>query len=826
MHSAEEPTAAPAAHGTPDALGEELEPERAVRLLSGSGYWTTRAEPAMGLRSMLLSDGASGVRGERWDDRDPSICPPAPVGMAATWDPDLVARLAGLLAEEARRKHVDIVLGPTLNLQRSPLAGRHFECFSEDPLLAGRMGVAYVRGLQDRGVAATAKHFVANDSETNRFSVDVRVDERTLREVYLAAFERVVVDGGVWAVMAAYNSVNGVTMTENPLLLDPLVREWGFDGVVVSDWYATRSAEPAVRAGLGLVMPGPDDAWHDEVVAAVQAGSIPREEVIGAARRLLRLAARVGAGPASAGPVPAAGPATAEDVSRTCREAATASMVLLHDDGAVLPLDRRRLGRVAVLGPNAADGLIQGGGTATVVPQYSVSPVEGLRYALGPDVEVLAAAGVHDDHLGTPLPAGRLTCPSCGEPGLAVRYLDEAGQEVRREHRFTGHLVWFGDDIVDGATVEVSARLEADAPGAWHIGFCGVGPCRLSVDGDTLIDEVVVPRTDSFASSFLDPPQRAVDRWMDAGEGVDVVLLHQLLPAQRMASLTFGVQRPRRPATDEFAVAVDLAGRADAVVLVVDSGRHRESEGFDRPSMRLPAGQDDLVRAVASVNPRTIVVVNAGAPVAMPWRDRVAAVLVAGFPGQEFGNALADVLLGASEPGGRLPTTWAARDEDVPVLSTRPVDGRLHYDEGVHVGYRAWLRAGTAPAYPFGHGLGYTSWSYLAIEAPSTLTADEDVAVRVRVRNTGGRPGREVVQVYLSRAGSAVERPAAWLAGFGLVHAGPGEEAVALVPVSARAFQHWSVREQGWVTEAGAFRVAAGRSVGDLRLGCDIRLAG
>ncbi len=798
--------------------------DRRIGLLSGAGFWTTRGEPVIGLRSMVLSDGPAGVRGEHWDERLPSVCLPAPVALAATWDEPLVHRVGGLLAAEARRRGVDVVLGPTVNLQRSPLAGRHFECFSEDPLLSGRIGASWVRGLQNHGVAAVAKHYVCNDSETNRFTVDVRVDERTLREVYLAPFERLVVDGGVWAVMAAYNSVNGMTMTESPLLGEPLLEEWRFDGVVVSDWLATRSAEAPVRAGLGLVMPGPQESWHATVAAAVQAGRIPEDVVLDRARRILRLAARVGALEGCERAVPTALQQTPEATAALVRETASASMVLLRNDADLLPLDRRALRRVAVIGPNAARGLVHGGGSAALVPQYMVSPLEGIRQALRGDAVVTHASGVHDEQVLEPMPAGLVTCPDCGEPGFAVRYLDGAQREIRAEHRRLGHLVWTGEDVLRGATVEVKARFRADAAGAWQIGLAGVGAFRLTVDGAALIDEVVLPETDNFAGSFLDPPQRAVVRWLERGAIVDIRLAHRLDPPDPLAAVTFGVQRPRVPADEELASAVDLARTADATVVVVDTGRLRESEGIDRSSMQLPGRQDDLVRAVAAVNPHTVVVVNAGAPVTMPWREDVSAVLVAWFPGQEFGNALADVLLGVTEPGGRLPTTWGARDEDVPVLSTRPVQGVLRYSEGLHVGHRAWLRAGVSPAYPFGHGLGYTTWSYVALDAPPDVAAGEEVTVVVRLRNAGRRAGKEVVQVYLSRRDSAVDRPERWLAGFTVVAALPRGEVVARVRLDTRAFQHWSVDDHRWVTEPGIFRVAAGRSVSDLPLVADVEL--
>jgi beta-glucosidase len=398
---------------------------------------------------------------------------------------------------------------------------------------------------------------------------------------------------------------------------------------------------------------------------------------------------------------------------------------------------------------------------------------------------------------------------------MAVRYLDPTGRQLRAEHRTTGQLIWFGEEILRGATVEVSARFRAPAAGRWCIGFVGVGGFTLSVDGEPVIDEVVRLASDGFAASFLDPPQRFVVRELAEGAELDLTLVHRLAPELDFAKVVLAVQPPRRTDDEELARAVDAARAADAAIVVVGTDEKVETEGRDRASLALPGRQDDLVRAVAAANPRTVVVVNAGAPVAMPWRDEVAAVLLAWFPGQEFGNALADVLFGAVEPGGRLPTTWPATEEDVPVLSTRPADGHLDYAEGLHIGYRAWLRADRSPAYPFGHGLGYTTWRYEAVQAPATARAGQEVGIRVRVRNTGRRRGKEVVQAYLSRPESTLERPRLWLAGFAVVRADPGETTVAGIRLAARVFQHWSTAEHGWRTEPGAFALTVGRSVAD-----------
>jgi beta-glucosidase len=548
------------------------------------------------LRAMTLSDGPAGVRGERWDERDPSTCLPAPVLLAATWDEPLVRRVAAVLAVEARTKHVDVVLAPMVNLQRSPLAGRHFECLSEDPLLSGRIGVEFVRGLQALGVGAAAKHYVGNDSEAKRTTVDVRVDERTLREVYLAPFEQLVVDGGVWVVMAAYNQVNGRTMTESPLLVAPLVDEWGFDGVVVSDWYAARDTQEqaSVRGGLGLVMPGPAEAWGDAVLAAVRDGRLPKSAVQDAARRLLTLAARVGAlGGAPPGP-PRRRPAAGED-ARLLRTTAAGGMVLFDNAVGLLPLDRSSVRQLAVLGPQAATGWIRGGGTSGVAARQAVSPLAGIAAALGEEGGVVHAQGVYGVDRLVPMPAGLATCPSCRQPGFRVCYRDASGRILKQEHRRGGHLVWFGDDILRDATVEISAGFRADATGDWHIGLACVGDVSLTINGATVIDEVVQLETESFAASFLDPPERYAVIPMEDGTAVDVLLrLRNFAPPEDFAALIFGVRRPRLPPAEELARAVDLARHADVCIVIVGTGPQVESEGRDRSTLALPGTQDDL----------------------------------------------------------------------------------------------------------------------------------------------------------------------------------------------------------------------------------------
>ncbi|WZH38973.1 MAG: glycoside hydrolase family 3 C-terminal domain-containing protein [Microbacterium enclense] len=747
---------------------------------------------------MTLSDGPAGVRGPRWDEREPSLNMPSGSALAASWDVDMAYRYGAAAASEARRKGVDVVLGPTINLHRSPLGGRHFECLSEDPELTAELAAAYVRGLQDNGVAATPKHYVANDSETDRFTVDVRVDERALRELYLAPFERAV-DAGAWSIMSSYNAVDGVTMTENDLLETPLNSEWGFDGVVISDWTAVRSLD-AVAAAQDLAMPGPAPAWAD-LVDAVRDGRVREADLDRKVLRLLLLAERVGALETATEIEPAP-----VDATQFARESAIAGTVLLSNDG-ILPLDTAAVASVAVIGQNARDARTQGGGSATVIPAHIVSPLAGLREAFGDDRVTYEIGAVVQEGVAE-IPVEQLRNPATDEPGLRVSFIDETGAEIGAEDRRATALVWFGGDapIAATRTLVLETVYTPRESGVIELGFSGANPGRVFVDGELVLDDAPVLQGTDLGAAFLNPPSVTAPVEVEAGRGVRVRAEFTregtgTIPGAM--SVTLGIAPEKTDPDELIARAVAAAQAAEVAVVVVGTNSKVESEGYDRTSLDLPGRQDDLVRAVVRANPRTIVIVNAGSPVVLPWAGEVAAIVQGYFGGQEFGSALAAVLTGAAEPGGRLPTTWPARMADVPVLEVTPTDGVLRYDEGIHVGYRAWLRSGTAPAFPFGHGLGYTAWSWDAAER------DGDELI-IRVTNTGERAGRQVVQVYAERADSTVERPARWLVGFQAVEAGPGESVEARIGVPVRRLAHW---DGAWVTEPGDYTLLAGASV-------------
>jgi beta-glucosidase len=766
-----------------------------VRLLTGADMWHLPAEPAVGLRAIAMSDGPAGVRGAAWDERDPSALIPNAASLAATWDADLVASVGALVGADAVRKGVDVLLAPTIGLHRSPLGGRNFESWSEDPLLTGRLAAAFVRGVQSRGVAATAKHYVANDTEQERFTYDARVPADVLRERALRPFADLVA-AGVWVVMAAYNAVDGTSMTDHRTLTRDLLKTaWGFDGVVVSDWFATRSTEASAASGLDVVMPGPHGPWGDALVAAVEAGRVDPDDVADKVRRVLRLARRVGAvegAPPAVARVP--GPPPDDPTVRAAlRTAAARGMVLLRDDG-VLPLGP---GTVAVVGEPATSVSAQGGGSAHVEPPHVVQPLDALRDRLG--AAVRHASGPAVSPTLRALDVALVTDPVDGTPGVRLAILDGDGAVLRDEHRTATALTFLGDLPEGARTVRLTAVLDAPT-GPHELAVTGNAALTLSLDGETVLDH--------DGSAALTDPAEALSRPPEGRVAVDldgpVRLVAELALPERAPFAVIGIGHRRGRATDDerIAEAVAAAAAADVAVVLVGTTDVVESEGFDRADLRLPGRQDELVAAVAAANPRTVVVVNAGAVVELPWADDVAAILWAGLPGQEAGAAIADVLLGATEPWGRLTATLPVALADAAVPSTAPVAGVVAHDEGLAVGYAA---GGPAPRFPFGHGLGFTTW---ALER-AVLDPGAGI-VLVDVRNTGDRQGRDVVQVYLAPVGAPVR-----LVGFAAVEADAGAVVTAEVAIDPVAASRWDVEGGRWAPHAdGELRV--GRSAADI----------
>jgi beta-glucosidase len=767
----------------------DLTVEQKVQLLAGADLWHTAGFAAPPVPMIRTSDGPAGVRGTSWDGvRSASF--PCGCALGATWDPELIRDVGRALGREARSKRAHVVLAPTVNLHRTPIGGRNFECFSEDPVLTAELAVAYVEGVQEEGVAACVKHFVGNDTEFERMSISSEIDERTLRELYLVPFEAAVRRAGARTVMAAYNRLNGTYCSEHPWLLTDLLRgEWGFDGLVMSDWFGTHSAGASLRAGLDLEMPGPPRERGPHLQEALATGEVTEPDLDRAVARVLALAEWTGATvDQPTDEVTADDPVTREVI----RRAAARATVLLKNDTSLLPLSPA-VRSIALIGPNARYGRVQGGGSARVRPVHRPGPLDALTIR---GLEVTFEAG---GSIARYLPTVH------GE--FTIELVD--GEHVVAEAG-TDRLSWReGDPLVDrGDTTVVDARIAGgfvpDVSGRWEFGVRAIGPVTLLVDGDIVID---VPAGRGGGSFYgLGCPEERATVELEAGRRCEVTVHYPAAgePARRVLVGASPVS-----AGGHIDRAAAAAADADVAVVIVGTDDNWETEGEDRNGMSLPGDQDELVSAVAAANPSTVVVLNTGSPVTMPWLGEVSTVLQLWFPGQE----LADVLTGAEEPGGRLPVTFPARIEDTPAYPHYPgTDGRAVYAEGTFIGHRWYDREGIAPLFPFGHGLGYTTFS-MRPAGLSGSTAD-GITVTVEVTNTGHRPGSEVVQVYVGPPEGDPVRPIRHLAGFGRVELEPGASAVVDIELDRRAFAVWQPGQ--WTVPAGVYEIWIGRSSRDL----------
>lgn len=804
-----------------DALVDAMTLEERVSLLSGADFWSVPGVERLGVGPLVVTDGPNGARGGgSLVGGLRAACFPCGIALGATWDPGLVEEVGAALAQEARSKGAHVLLGPTINIQRSVTNGRNFECFSEDPHLTARLAVAYVQGLQGAGVAATPKHFAGNESEVERTTVNSVIDERALREVYLAPFEAAATEGGAWALMTAYNKLNGTYAAESGRLLTAVLREeWGWDGLVMSDWFGSRSLRPTVEAGLDLEMPGPPRDRGAALVAAVEAGEIDAGLVRASALRVLRLMERTGALHEAA-----ARPEREEDRPEhraLIRRAGAAGMVLLRNEGGLLPLDHdggqlggQGGGAIAVIGPNARAARIMGGGSAQLNPHHAASPWDGLAARLGED-RLRFAQGC-TNHRWEPLWTGELRAEF-----FAGR--DLAGAPVHEERMADAQAFWIppvGGGRVDprAFSARVSGTFTPEASGVHRFGVFATGPVRMLVDGRVVAEawEGWTRGRTFFEEGCDEVVGEAV---LEAGQACAVAVEFAAKPGVNLgfSALRAGIGRPL--GDDAIADAARVAAQADVAVVCVGRSGEWDTEGSDLQDIRLPGRQDELVRAVLAANPRTVVLLQTGGPVEMPWAGDVPAILQAWYPGQEAGHAVTDVLLGDAEPGGRLPQTFPLRWEDNPTWSDDPEvypgrGGRVRYAEGPFIGHRHYDRLGLAPLFPFGHGLGFTTWEVAALAVEPDA---EGATATCRVTNAGGRRGSAVVQVYLGPEAPEADRPARELKGFAKATLDPGASEVVRVPLPPRAFSVWDEGAQAWRVAPGRYRVEAGLSVGDIR---------
>jgi beta-glucosidase len=788
--------------------------EEKISLLAGADQWTTVPVERLGIPAIKVTDGPNGARGAGGRMGPTSACFPVGVALGATWNPELVGRVGAALGEEVKTKGAHILLAPTVNIHRSPLAGRNFECYSEDPHLTSRMAVAYIKGVQSQGVGACIKHFVCNDSEFERFTMSSEVAERPLREIYLPPFRAAVREADPWSVMSAYNKINGTWASENPYtLLDILKGEWGFKGIVMSDWYGTNSVGVA-NGGLDLEMPGPARWMGEKLLKAVQVGQVSEGVIDEKISRLLHVIRRAGAFEN-----PELQPERAVDKPehrQIARQAAAEAIVLLKNAGDTLPLNLEKLGSIAVIGQNADQAQIQGGGSAHVTPHYVVSPLEGIADKAGGSAEVGYEVGCAVQRMLPPLNANWLTTEDGSEQGLTLQMFDNAelaGELTHTQVTDRTQIEWFGYTVpyVDAKefSVRLTGRFTAPETGTFAFNLMSVGLSRLFIDGEEVID--------NWSEAKIGT-ETAIDIEVTAGQSRHLKVEYAWQGDSRWRSLRLG----GAPAisADSIDKAAELASRSDVAIVFAGLTDEWESEGFDRPDMELPGDQVKLIEKVVAANPNTIVVLNTGSPITMNWLNKVPAVVQAWYTGQEAGNAVADVLFGDVNPSGKLPTTFPKHLRDNPAYINYPGEhGKVYYGEGLFVGYRYYDKKDVEPLFPFGYGLSYTTFAYRKLALSSTEYAPgEEIQVSLEVENTGSRAGQEVVQLYVRDVESSLMRPEKELKAFAKVALEPGETKTITFTLKQDALSFYNPVRRGWVAEAGNFEVLVGSSSRDIRL--------
>ncbi|SNY93230.1 beta-glucosidase [Cohaesibacter sp. ES.047] len=796
-------------------LVDRMTLEEQVSLLSGQDFWSVNPIERLGVGTLRVTDGPNGARGAGNGgsimEGIPAACFPCGIALGATWDVDLIGEIGAALAQEVKTKAAHALLAPTVNIHRSVTNGRNFECFSEDPELTAALAVSYIKGLQNEGVAATIKHFVGNESEVERTTMNSQISERALREVYLRPFEDAVKIAGTWGVMTSYNRLNGPFASENDWLLEGVLRgDWGYDGLVMSDWYGSHSTAATVNAGLDLEMPGPTRDRGKKLIMAVESGEVSRETIRSRVLNILTFMKRTGALNDDGTAAEASDNNPAHQA--LIRRAGAAGTVLLKNENQLLPL-HPSIKKIAVIGPNAKTARIMGGGSAMLNAHYAVSPHEAIVDKFGED-GIVYAKGC-DNHRFEPLWTGDLEAEFFDNQKLA-------GEPVHKERLSEAEVLW-APPIADGKvnprrfSVRLTGTFTPEQTDTYRFGVNTVGYTKLFVDGELVVDA----HTDwkkgrTFFEEGCDPVIGTLS--LEAGKAYTITIEFISNEASTLVYAAFRVGIAARMKDKDIVDAALAANESDVALVFVGRSGEWDTEGSDLESIRLPGRQDELITAVATANPRTIIVLQTGGPVEMPWDTDVRAILQAWYPGQEAGNAIADVLFGDVEPQGRLPQTFPMHWEENPTWSKDPAvypgkDGTVRYDEGVFVGYRHYLEHDLKPLFPFGHGLGYTEFTLS--EMVVTPKAD-GASVSIVLTNVGLRKGSTVIQLYVRDIEASVNRPKRELKAFRKVTLAPDEKQQITFDLGARDFAFFDETEGLWRVEAGAFQIDIGFSVTDI----------
>ena len=799
-----------------ESLISELTLEEKVSILSGSTAWHTTGVPRLNIPRVKMTDGPIGARGDSVSGAT-SACFPSASCLSSSWDKENVEDVARAIGVEAKSKDADVLLGPTINLHRHPLGGRHFECYSEDPILTGELASSYVKGVQSVGVSACLKHFIGNDTEYQRHFVSSNIDERTLRELYLLPFEMGVKAGSL-SVMSAYNQLNNIYCSSHADILNKILKEeWNFPGYVVSDWGAAQDTIGNANGGLDCEMPGPARSWGENLVKAVNDGKVLEEVVDDKVRRILRVADFTGRLDK-----PEEKPEKSNNLKEDqalIRKAGSEGMVLLKNNH-VLPLQKEKIKKLAVIGPNALKGQYLGGGSASLNPHYVVHPLEGIKAALDENVEVTYAKGCHTHKFLPAIPDSLFT----ENEGFSVDFYD--GQEFKGSPIETkilkGNKFWamggFGLDIVaqskrPSLSVRFSGTLKPEFSGEFDFEIFSIGPSRLLVDDEVLIDNWTSQDPGETFFAMGSAPKRGK---IEFKEGQTYSLVIEYKWEGRFPAVQIGMQAPDQH--DLMEEATSLAKEADAVILIVGTNSDWETEGNDRVSLDLPSNQDELIEKVCNLNKNTIVVLNTGSPCEMPWIDKANSILQCWFPGQEFGNSLSDILFGEVNPSGKLPTTYPKNLSDTPAYSTYPgKDLQMDYEEGLFIGYRWYDREEIEPLFAFGHGLSYTTFDYSNLRAVPPKGTSSVAAFELDITNSGDVLGKEIVQGYVKVSESKIDRPIKELKKFEKVSLEPGESKKITFELTERDLSFWSETNQSWQVEPAEYIFEVGASAIDIR---------
>ena len=790
-----------------DALLVKMNLEEKLTLIGGINDFYIQALPRLGLPALRMSDGPLGVH-----DYGPTTAYPAGIALAASWDVDLARRVGEMMGKDARARGVHFILAPGMNIYRAPMNGRNFEYLGEDPYLASRLAVSLIEGMQSQGVIATAKHFAVNNQEYGRMDHSSDVDERTLREIYLPAFEAAVKEAKVGALMDAYNLVNGVYMFENHFLNNVIAKkEWGFDGIIMSDWGATHDGKAAANGGLDLEMPSALFMNRQTLLPAIQSGEIPITTIDDKVRRILRKAIQFGFSDREQ--TDRTIPLYSQQGRQLALEEASSGMVLLKNENGILPLEKNRIKTLAVLGPNAYPAVIGGGGSSLTKPFNSVSYLEGISNYLGKSVRVDYV--IEDLQLDEIVKNTQFVASPAGPQGLKGEYFNNDSLEgapalIRTDERIG--FRWAEGSYVDGGPIDhFSVR--------WSGYF--------------------IPRTDDDYKFFISADdgvrlyvndQRVIDDWQRHGETLDTYSAHleQGKPYKILleyfenvgtATARFGIA----PATRSLGASTKAAAaKADAVILCMGFDPSSEGEGFDR-TFRLPGGQDAFIQQVAAINKNVIVVLTAGGNVDMTrWIDSVPGLIHAWYPGQEGGTALAQILFGEINPSGKLPASFERRWENNAAFDSyypKKADKRIEYKEGVFLGYRYFDRSKVQPLFPFGYGLSYTTFQYSGLSiSPSSADLSAPVNVSFNIKNNGSREGAEIAEIYVGDSHASIPRPVKELKGFAKVNLRPGESRRVSLKLDRRAFSYFDVNKHDWAAEPGDFTIFVGGSSAKIEL--------